>query len=439
MNFEKIIVLIILLANNLFAQSGWIEKMSGTNENLNSVYFLNNTKAFIVGDSGTLLRTTDGGSSWQKLTSGTTNNLTKIIFIENKNGFILGSNKTYLISTDAGESWIDKSIQVTKELLCIDFYDLNHGIALSGSQNSIEIFKTVNGGETWEVQSSSPFNVLWSPPYIHYQDSNHVTLIISATGNTGVFRSSDGGDIWSYIWWSPESISTSGGFDDAIFLDSTTGFLIGRKGRTSSYSSYLFKTTNGGDNWQEISIPNHLPPQRSIYMVNNTIGYVVGANGFGNSPDSLQLSAAYITTDGGIQWHKQISNYPNKLNDVFFADSIKGIIVGNKGTILCTTTGGIVGVEERNTRLPNEFSLEQNYPNPFNPSTTISFILPKSTFITIKLFNTLGQELQTISSGNFSAGRHTVQFNNKDLASGIYLYKLSADDNLLVKKMMILK
>ncbi|GAB4285946.1 MAG: hypothetical protein Kow0098_00540 [Ignavibacteriaceae bacterium] len=88
---------------------------------------------------------------------------------------------------------------------------------------------------------------------------------------------------------------------------------------------------------------------------------------------------------------------------------------------------------------PAVFELSQNYPNPFNPSTTIKFSIPKSTNVTLKVFNALGQEVKTLVNGFVEAGSHTVNFNSEGLNSGLYLYRLQADEFTQVRKMTLLK
>jgi hypothetical protein len=91
---------------------------------------------------------------------------------------------------------------------------------------------------------------------------------------------------------------------------------------------------------------------------------------------------------------------------------------------------------------PLVYKLDQNYPNPFNPTTTISFDLPKDAFVTLKVYNTLGQEVATlINQTEFPEGNNEVEFNASDFASGVYFYQLIVNDGEFrqVKKMMLLK
>ncbi|HTX19877.1 MAG TPA: T9SS type A sorting domain-containing protein [Bacteroidota bacterium] len=85
------------------------------------------------------------------------------------------------------------------------------------------------------------------------------------------------------------------------------------------------------------------------------------------------------------------------------------------------------------------FNLSQNYPNPFNPTTDIQFTLPQQSTVELKVYNMLGQEVATLIHGTLSAGMHTVNFDAHSLASGVYIYRLSAGNFTSVKKMMLLK
>ena len=85
------------------------------------------------------------------------------------------------------------------------------------------------------------------------------------------------------------------------------------------------------------------------------------------------------------------------------------------------------------------FALSQNYPNPFNPSTEIRFSLPQDSRVLLKVYNTLGQELQTLIDADAPAGFHTVRLDAGKLSSGVYLYRLQVGNFSAVKKMTVLK
>lgn len=99
----------------------------------------------------------------------------------------------------------------------------------------------------------------------------------------------------------------------------------------------------------------------------------------------------------------------------------------------------ITDVSEEESYQPDSYNLNQNYPNPFNPTTQISFDIPETTNITLKVFDVLGREVATLFQGEKTAGRHSVNFSAAGFSSGIYLYQLKADDFISTKKMILLK
>jgi hypothetical protein len=89
--------------------------------------------------------------------------------------------------------------------------------------------------------------------------------------------------------------------------------------------------------------------------------------------------------------------------------------------------------------IPVEFSLSQNYPNPFNPLTTIEYQIPSNGFVSLKIYNSLGQEVSTLVNENQSAGKYSITFSDEKLTSGLYFYSLRSGDFSETKKMILLK
>ncbi len=83
-------------------------------------------------------------------------------------------------------------------------------------------------------------------------------------------------------------------------------------------------------------------------------------------------------------------------------------------------------IVEVDLSLPADFSISQNYPNPFNPSTSIRFALPVDAKVSVMLYNSLGEVVENLVEGNFTAGNHTINFNAANLTSGTYIYKIYA-------------
>lgn len=100
--------------------------------------------------------------------------------------------------------------------------------------------------------------------------------------------------------------------------------------------------------------------------------------------------------------------------------------------------GGYVDVEN-DLHFHNSFHLEQNYPNPFNPVTNIRYSIPSAQFVSLKVFNILGEEVASLVNEEKSAGIHEVKFNAASLNSGVYIYKIQTEEFYSVKKLLLLK
>jgi len=144
----------------------------------------------------------------------------------------------------------------------------------------------------------------------------------------------------------------------------------------------------------------------------SVLGFVKG-NGSSNSPKS------YSYWDEGI---KLTGKYYYRLRQI-----------DNDGT---NTYSEILEV---NIKLPNELELKQNYPNPFNPATTISFSLPQTGEVILKVYSALGEEVGTVTKGLLEAGEYSFSFNAEGLTSGIYIYRLRMGETTLTRKMLLLK
>ena len=99
----------------------------------------------------------------------------------------------------------------------------------------------------------------------------------------------------------------------------------------------------------------------------------------------------------------------------------------------------VTGVEVNTHLTPNEYSLHQNYPNPFNPTTVMSYQLPATGPVTLRVYDVLGKEVATLVEGVQSAGMHSVRFDGSSLQSGVYFYRLQTGEFIETKKLMLLK
>ena len=101
--------------------------------------------------------------------------------------------------------------------------------------------------------------------------------------------------------------------------------------------------------------------------------------------------------------------------------------------------GHIVSLNDVKNLSHQDFKLFQNFPNPFNPVTEISFFLPKESYISLKVFDMLGREVDEIAKGSFNTGEYKISFNAKNLPSGLYFYQLIAGNFMESRKMILMK
>jgi hypothetical protein len=108
------------------------------------------------------------------------------------------------------------------------------------------------------------------------------------------------------------------------------------------------------------------------------------------------------------------------------------------GTVI-TLPSAVTSVDLVGSTIPDKFELTQNYPNPFNPSTQISFSIAEAQFASLKVFNSIGQEVATLVNGEVKPGVYNVTFNAAGLPSGTYFYRLVTNSFVGTKKMMLVK
>ena len=167
---------------------------------------------------------------------------------------------------------------------------------------------------------------------------------------------------------------------------------------------------------------------------------------------SFDIYGQYINSLGNILWESigrpicietNIQNTPQAISDnhgsaiIVWDDFRNGH--SNVYAAKVDTVGTITKIEDQGQLLPLVPYLEQNYPNPFNPSTTIEFFLTTRSYVTLKIFNLLGEEIEVLVNGELEAGEHLINWEAKNLPSGIYFYKLTTDNLNITKKMILLR
>jgi photosystem II stability/assembly factor-like uncharacterized protein len=362
-----------------------------------TIYTMNNVN---------FLRSPDFGDTWVTLSSNTGSNSAPcdIEVFPDTSIILIGDNGTGIFrSTDYGLTWSQKySTGGEIPTIAIDF--INPGIAWATKWGGGGGFlKSTDYGNTWVAQSAFNGQNMWG---VHVQPTDGNVVITGCYScSQGTWRSRNGGQTWTQI-------PISGSNYQISIIDSMSQFSAQSSGfyklespwfvpvELSSFTAHLADrdvilnwTTATELNNQGFEIEYSIDNQNF-----NKIGFVPG---FGTTTEMKSYSFRISDVATGVQYYR--------LKQMDF-----------DGTSTIYNSVEVTGP------VPNSFVLNQNHPNPFNPSTTISFSLPVESDVTIKLFNLLGQEVKQITSSNFQAGNHNIEFNAASLSSGTYIYTLEA-------------
>lgn len=148
-------------------------------------------------------------------------------------------------------------------------------------------------------------------------------------------------------------------------------------------------------------------------------------------------NAQTLISSAGGQLFSESVNLSFSAGDVFTA-SFSGSTVNLSGGFVQVSDLILTSNEPVNTDLPTRFEMSQNYPNPFNPSTNIQFSLPKTSNVKLEVFNSIGILVATLIDDQKQAGFHTIRFDASRYSSGMYFYRLIANNSIIATKKMIL-
>lgn len=238
-------------------------------------------------------------------------------------------------------------------------------------------------------------------------------------------------------------------------------YFIGMSPSTQfNYTARTFIKSNGNGFSMGIGRANETPTYGStVYNLNATYLVVVKYTfvPLGNLDDSISLFVFQAISTGITEpATAEILNYtfstdPTK-TDAATLESVTlrqgssssapslvvdGIRIANNWGL--AVTGTATDVAENNSVLPTKFDLSQNYPNPFNPSTTIKYQVPQNSFVSVNVYDVLGNEVRTLVREEKAAGSYELRFDAGNMPSGVYFYKIQAGNFTQTKKMILMK
>jgi len=422
--FQSKVILTITISfmatGPLFSQS-WKSQTSGTANILEAVWFKDAQNGWVVGNSGTALFTTNNGQTWSSITL-TNDDLKDVTFFDQSTGLIVGDNGRIFRTTNGGANWTQVSSGTNSNIIAVAFGE--GGMAYAAGRDGV-ILRSTGFGATWTVVETGA---------TRYRGIiAKGTLNAWVVGEGGKLKvTTDGG-----VNWVEKSSGTSSDLHDVFFLNATEGWIAGQ-------NDELRYSNDGGNSWVSRDSGINVGLE-AVYFLNSNDGWVVGNSG-----------GIFKTVNGGLNWTTEPSGTTNELNDVFFLNAANGWAVGDNGTILYRniTTGIDDNVDL--SGVPKKFNLEQNYPNPFwsqaaspargggNPETTIRFALPRTAQVKLEIYNLRGQRIRVMVNGQFASGYHTAIWDGRNesghlLASGVYLYRITANEFTATQRMLLMK
>ncbi len=399
-----------------------------TTNTLRSVYFATTSNGSAVGDAGTIFNTTDGGANWvanSQSGSITTNALRGVAFSSSTNGVAVGASGTILRTTDGGASWtsITPLPQTSYQLWGVLFRDINNGCAVGGGG---VVETTSDGGGSWTLQAG----VTGSPELhaISFINGTSNGWTISTSGK--IYQTTDGG-----VSWTQQTSPTTAQLYGIFFTSVSNGTIVGD---ATSGTSAIVTTTNGGLPVELASFSASVVNGTSVNLTWKTDTEVnnYGFNVERSSTNSGWQKIGFVAGSGNSNSPKNYSFADNPTGGTSFRYRLKQIDVNGDFKYYDAVSVNLTP--------STQAQLLQNSPNPFNPSTTIKFYIPNTSDVTIKIYDILGREITTLINQQTTAGYHNVYWNGRDsrgedVASGVYLYRLTAGSFSETKKMNLLK
>lgn len=426
MKIVLFIFFILFICVSISAQPyGWRVIYEPPEGDVSVVEFADSLYGWIMTRNG-IRRTTDGGLTWSEPFRNVL--CTMLNFVNRKQGWSVGYNGFEGIiykTNDNGKTWYSVYKKYQQDLFG---KALNKDTLFAvGHQkypkpDSSVIIKTFDGGNTFitEARRDSPF-VKYRK--IDFTDSLNGWIYGEIPFESCILlKTSDGGNVWTRINIQKDIQL----FQSLFFLDSSIGW--------GWYYGQMFKTTYGGYNWEKAwePVPHQREPAfKDIHFIDSLTGWAFG-NGFylGTIKEVI-----YKTTDGGFNWNEESVGLSRSAYKGKMFSSELGYAAADEAVL---KYGLITSVEKINDT-PKGFSLRSNYPNPFNSSTIIEYEISEYSDIELNVYDITGRELETLVNEEQGPGVYKVRFDSKDYSSGIYFYKLKTRSFGESKGMLMLK
>jgi len=377
------------------AQTEWAVCNSPTTANLQAVFMPEANKVLIGGESGTLLMSTNQGSTFNFISLNSSEDIHAIYFFNSLNGImLLGSD--FMKSFDGGYTWnFISGVPGNAK----GFYFLNPDTGFVACDLG-EAYSTYNGGQSWNFLSTGITERLDAVYFKNINDG------FFGGRNSTSLRTMDQGQSFS-----TDVIPANGDIKDIQFVNETFGYSCGDNGEV------LF-TDDGGNTWNQQITPSNNPDMNALHFTDALNGWCSGEAG-----------NIFHTITGGTTWFNDMSNTLDEISNIHLIDNTQGFAVGDNGTIIrLGELATAINEESPENSLPLKV-----YPNPASGEFTVS----SSSF-------NIGDEISVLDiSGKeilkTKMDQANIQFNSEtlNLVPGMYLCKIVSEGNIHTVKLLI--
>ncbi len=365
-----------------------------TDVTLNDVSFANSSVGYVVG-TNYAAKTTDGGNTFSNLNITFTDKIYEVIAVTQDVAFASAKLGAVLRTTNGGTDWdlLTTGLPTNTDVLAIDFVNENTGYA-AGSDGIV--IKTTDGGNTWTNKNITTSSLLWDMDFV-----SETTGWIVGTGEK-IFRTTDGGDNWT------EQFSGGGlGTYGVAFVDENNGVASGTSGNT-------YYTVDGGNTW---NVPI-VGPDRTVWGIDmvetptGTLAMTACASGY-----------VFKSTDGGRNWSEGPRQTINTSSDIDLVNGAFGWIVGNYGLVVNYYDEQYVPVELASfTSIVNNNNVTLNWKTASEVS---------NAGFEVERFDEESagwNKIGFVEGSGTSTEIHNYNFNDRELQTGVYNYRLKQID-----------
>jgi photosystem II stability/assembly factor-like uncharacterized protein len=412
-----LIFTLVLISADAISQNFW-QRVSGAD--MTVVFALvNDTSGHIyAGTNSGVFRSTDNGDNWIKTDTGLTNNYVHALAIS-PNGYLFAGTigGGVFLSTNNGDLWTERNDSLSN-LFISSLATKDSGYIFAGTFGGSTdggVFLSTDNGTTWTKTSSDVGTLITG---LAIDDSGQV---IAGNLTNSVFHSTDNGTNWVNLNLNASVRSVSVNNNRHIYAG-------------TDYEG-IYRSTDEGTNWMDINTGLPYASCAVYSIVFDSRGNIYAGTGPGVAGGG---AGVFYSRDNGANWIELNTGLKN-LHVFALAINTNGYIFAGTDDGIYRSVESTTGTREFALRYPSSYNLKQNFPNPFNPSTVISYTLPINCYVTLKIHDMLGKEVETLINQRQGAGDHSVTFNAKNLPSGVYFYRLQAGSYTDTKKLLLLK